>query len=682
MVTEASGGGAGRHVLDLSDGLIRRGWDVHLIYSPNRLDRFFRTRLHGIDGLSHAVCPMRRNIEPRDFAAMRWICRYAREWGPFELIHGHSAKGGALARLAGFITRTPVVYTLHGCVLMDPGLSRLKRWLYATIETSLSKVTDRIIAVAPEEQRFLVANGFGPARVDLVPNGIAPIAFPSRSEARRDLGIADDALVVGFVGRLVDQKAPDILLKAFAAASRAVTSGRLLVIGSGPLEESLRALADDLGISDRVIWAGERDATMLLPAFDLFAIASRKEGFPYVTLEALAAGLPIVATAAAGVELTIRDGENGRIVPPGQVDPLAAALVDLLSDHRRRSAFGRASRRQALRFTSDAMVDHTIEVYTSCARGTATQVPRLPPAARGRARETFRLITIGTPEGGSVMASRPRSAEIHPGPGFRVKTNVTRLDWDLMEQFRDHATPDISDLLNRLYAMDPAIRCLTGAGHVLCGPALTVKVFPGDNLMVHKALDVAQPGDIVVVDAGGSTQYAVLGDLISTKARHRGIAGFIVDGMVRDLPSILPLDFPVFARGTTPIGPLHRGPGEINYPICCGGIVVNPGDLIVGDAAGAIVVPKEIAAELLERLELHRETNEAYLQAVRRGEFSNVWVDQVLEEHHCLIVDGYAPHQNGGNGAGSWNGRHPAQRAIVPIGDGDLVARTNAEDVA
>ena len=97
---------------------------------------------------------------------------------------------------------------------------------------------------------------------------------------------------------------------------------------------------------------------------------------------------------------------------------------------------------------------------------------------------------------------------------------------------------------------------------------------------------------------------AVLGDLISTKARHRGAAGFVVDGLVRDLPNIRELDaFPVFARGTTPIGPLHRGPGEINYPICCGGVVVNAGDIVVGDAMGVVVVPQGIAAELLERLQ-------------------------------------------------------------------------------
>src|SRR5207302_4451763 len=171
--------------------------------------------------------------------------------------------------------------------------------------------------------------------------------------------------------------------------------------------------------------------------------------------------------------------------------------------------------------------------------------------------------------------------------------------------------------------------------HQLCGPACTVKVFPGDNLMVHKALDVARPGDIVVVDTGRSASNAVLGDLVTTKAKHRQIAGFIVDGLIRDLPGILPLNFPVFARGTTPVGPLHRGPGEINYPISCGGVVVNPADLIVADGAGVVVVPRDIAPELLLRLKSHAETNEAYLNAVKRGEFSNQWVDRILEQHGC-----------------------------------------------
>lgn len=238
------------------------------------------------------------------------------------------------------------------------------------------------------------------------------------------------------------------------------------------------------------------------------------------------------------------------------------------------------------------------------------------------------------------MKTTPTSAELHPGPGFRVRLDHARPRESLLRELSRFDTPDISDLLNRLYSVDPAIKCLTGNQHRLCHPVCTVKVFPGDNLMVHKALDVARPGDVVVIDARGSTMNAVLGDIICTKARHRGLAGFVVDGLIRDLPGILDLGIPVFARGTTPVGPLHRGPGEINYPVVCGGTVVEPGDVIVADAAGIVVVPQSIVEEVLFRLVEHEANNSAYLAAVRRGEFSNQWVDRLLAEHGCTITPG------------------------------------------
>jgi RraA family protein len=250
------------------------------------------------------------------------------------------------------------------------------------------------------------------------------------------------------------------------------------------------------------------------------------------------------------------------------------------------------------------------------------------------------------------MTQKPRFAEMHPGPGFRIRPDFPRLPRELMQAYEGFTTPDISDLLNRMYALYPAIHCLTGKHHRLVGPACTVKVFPGDNLMVHKALDIAKPGDIIVVDAGASVLNATLGELVCTKARHRKIAGFIVDGFIRDLPEVLELDFPVFARGTTPIGPLQRGPGEINYSISCGGRVINPGDLMVGDQAGIVVVPQEIAEELLGRLTKHREALAAYTLSVQQGDFSNAWVDRILDAAGCPTIedtpkDPAAPSRNG-----------------------------------
>lgn len=229
-------------------------------------------------------------------------------------------------------------------------------------------------------------------------------------------------------------------------------------------------------------------------------------------------------------------------------------------------------------------------------------------------------------------ASKPKSAEMHAGPGFRMLSEIERVAPEVIAGFAEFETPEISDLMNRLYTMNSSVRNLTAPGLRLLGPACTVKAFPGDNLMVHKSLDIVQPGDVVVVDASSSKMTAVLGDLISMKARHRGIAGFVVDGLIRDLPAILRLgDFPVFARGVTPIGPLHRGPGEINYPVSVGGIVVHPGDVIAGDLNGVVVIPRDSAIELLARLRARAPAERAYAASVAAGQFSNDWVDQALE---------------------------------------------------
>lgn len=233
----------------------------------------------------------------------------------------------------------------------------------------------------------------------------------------------------------------------------------------------------------------------------------------------------------------------------------------------------------------------------------------------------------------AAMTSKPKTAEMYPGPGFRMRREISFIDPAIVAGISEFDTPSISDLMNCLFTMSPDIKPMSDPTLRILGPACTVKVFPGDNLMVHKSLDIARPGDVVVVDTSGSALTAVLGDLISTKARHRGIAGFVVDGLIRDLPAIIELgDFPVFARGVTPIGPLHRGPGEVNYPISAGGIVVHPGDVVVGDRNGVVIVPRDAAEDVLDRLRAKAALEAEYKAAVARGEFSNAWVDAILKD--------------------------------------------------
>jgi glycosyltransferase involved in cell wall biosynthesis len=408
MIVESSAGGTGRHVLDLCEGLIARGCEIHLLYSTGRIDRLFLERLGGLTGLRHAPLPMRRGMHPGDVGVVRAVRRYLRRHGPFDVIHGHSSKGGAVARLAALGGAVPAIYTLHGLIMMDPGLSALKRLLYLGIELCLSLRTSRIIAVSPEESRAARRVGLGRSRVLTIPNGVDARGLAPRARARQLLGAGADDLVIGFVGRLVEQKAPDVLLRAFARALSTVPRARLAVVGGGPMEAGLRDLANTLGVAGQVTWLGERDARQVLAGFDALAISSRKEGLPYVVLEAMGAGLPVIATAASGVELLVQTGVNGVVVRAGDVTGLARAIADLARDADRRLAFGRASRERASRFTIDAMVERTLAAYRSVAR------PARSAAAAAAA----------VPARASTVPSRSASLVQSPSPGEAMLVGV------------------------------------------------------------------------------------------------------------------------------------------------------------------------------------------------------------------------------------------------------------------
>ncbi len=234
------------------------------------------------------------------------------------------------------------------------------------------------------------------------------------------------------------------------------------------------------------------------------------------------------------------------------------------------------------------------------------------------------------------MAEKLKSAEMTPGPGFMIRSNFQRPPKDLIDGYAEFETADVSDAMNRLYAMSGKIRNLSNDKPLL-GPACTVKLYPGDNLMIHKTLDLAKPGDVVVVDCSGAMTNAVFGDLVANKASHRGIAGFIIDGLIRDLEGVQETGLPVFARGVTPFGPLHRGPGEINTPISCGGVVVNPGDIIKADSTGIAVVPSGFGEEILGRLRESKTRQAEYVASVKRGDFSNAWVDEQLKDTGCAV---------------------------------------------
>lgn len=169
-----------------------------------------------------------------------------------------------------------------------------------------------------------------------------------------------------------------------------------------------------------------------------------------------------------------------------------------------------------------------------------------------------------------------------------------------MKQFYDLPTTCISDALNGMRNLDPSIKPLQDS-YKVAGRAFTVKIPSGDNTMVLKAIKEASPGDVLVIDAKGESYRAVAGDFVVSLAQKLGIAGMIVDGVIRDLIGVRSLNFPVFSKGTTVAASFKNGAGEINVPISCGGVPIAPGDIIVGDADGVVVIPQADAEKVLEK---------------------------------------------------------------------------------
>jgi regulator of RNase E activity RraA len=165
----------------------------------------------------------------------------------------------------------------------------------------------------------------------------------------------------------------------------------------------------------------------------------------------------------------------------------------------------------------------------------------------------------------------------------------------------------------------------------LAGPAFTIEVRHGDNLMIHAALRLARPGDILVVDGKGDRTCALMGAIMIRTCRARGIAGVVLDAAVRDTDELRELGFPVYSVGSNPNGPTKFIPGRINWPISCGGVAISPGDLIVGDADGVVAIERDRAASLLDLAAAKVTDEEARIADIEAGKnLSPAWLDDAL----------------------------------------------------
>lgn len=213
--------------------------------------------------------------------------------------------------------------------------------------------------------------------------------------------------------------------------------------------------------------------------------------------------------------------------------------------------------------------------------------------------------------------------------GFRYIAEIERPDPKWSEKLLEYATCNISDGLNKLYTMDCGIRQMFPS-RKFAGPAVTVKVRSGDNFMLHKAISLVQPGDVLVVETQGCNAYAVCGDLMVSCMDKLGVAGLVVDGTVRDIETLREIGMPFFARGTVCGAGDKEGPGEVNFPIACGGVVVNPGDLVMGDENGVVVVPKDDIEEAIAGADKKLAAEAKRRKEIAEGQYVKGGLDEIM----------------------------------------------------
>ena len=222
--------------------------------------------------------------------------------------------------------------------------------------------------------------------------------------------------------------------------------------------------------------------------------------------------------------------------------------------------------------------------------------------------------------------------------GFRIRKNTRKVSADMVQKFRGLPVANVSDSMWRMTAGGGRLRPMHRSG-ALAGPALTVKSRPGDNLMLHKAIDMAEPGDVIIADAGGDLTNSLFGELMLAHAIKRGVAGLVINGAIRDAEALLERNHPVFAAGVTHRGPYKDGPGEIGFPISIDGMTIEPGDLILGDWDGVLAVPFDAVETVYAATKAKQEAETQQMKAIEAGTSDRAWVDKALERLGCEFVD-------------------------------------------
>ena len=346
-------GGAEQHLLALLPALRDRGVDAQMLSldAGGDAERFHRA-------LDDRGIPWRRvrcgsDISPR---LATTVVRAVRDTRP-DLLHTHMVHADAYGSVAARVLRTPFVSTRHNDdrYLLGP---------FRFVDRAFMHGVSAVIAISDAVREFHIEAGLPADKLVTIHYGLDALPSTPSEVTPTEAGVPEGSPLLLAIGRLIEQKDHATLLDAFARVRGDHAEARLAILGWGRLEDATRARARALGVDDAVVLPGRVEPSAWLARADIFAHTSRWEGFGIVLLEAMLAGLPIVATAVSAIPEIVVDGETGVLTPPGEPEPLAGALSALLEDPLRRRALGEAGRRRALgEFSVAKMAERTIAVY-------------------------------------------------------------------------------------------------------------------------------------------------------------------------------------------------------------------------------------------------------------------------------------------------------------------------------
>jgi glycosyltransferase involved in cell wall biosynthesis len=382
-VLEAIDGGTKRHVLAILASLDRERFEAE-VAGPSIRPETQDGETFVADLAAQGTCfhhiEMRRAVHPRDDLVALWrLCRLIRR-GRYDVVHGHSSKAGFLARVAGWLTRRPTLYTPNGLYFLRLS-NGWRRSSYVALERIARPFTTRFVAVSESERDAALREKLASReRIVVIPSGVEPEAFArpahARAHVRAELEIPLDAVVVGTVSRMTHQKDPACLVRAMREViGRTKRPVYLVWVGDGALAEDVARLVSEYRLDSSCRLLGvRRDVRAVMCAFDVFALTSRYEGLPYAVLEAMALGLPVVATDVVGTRDVVANGINGYLVPPENPAAVADALLRVIENDNLRAELGQRARKLvADRFTLDDMVRPLEALYEELVNGLRTR---------------------------------------------------------------------------------------------------------------------------------------------------------------------------------------------------------------------------------------------------------------------------------------------------------------------